>query len=420
MRMTRRAFFKPSLVALSLLLLFARGFTGQERSPSAPSTRVLFIGNSYTYFNNLPEILTKLAEAGHQGKVEARMVAPGGYRLQDHWEKGEALKTLHEGKWDYVVLQEQSTLGVNYLLEGRTRIAGDEIFRPYARKWAAQVRKAGATPVFYLTWARKATPEDQGALNSIYMNAARKNRARVAPVGIAWAAVRQQQPSLELYYVDGSHPSAAGSYLAGCTLYATIFHQNPAGLSGKVTGIPVNLATAKAEPEKTAVLVDLPVDQARLLQSAAWDAWQQLQKNGGYLALLPAPMPVLPPLPAGMQLSAAGLEGIWSGDLLLYPPPFLPSEMVLRLHRDGANWKGHLEIKFHSQDQADESFDLIDLHVRERELTFTDPKGVQNLRVRFRGVCPQAEELNGTAEATMGNTVSPARLLGTWKLQRKQ
>jgi pimeloyl-ACP methyl ester carboxylesterase len=123
------------------------------------------------------------------------MVAPGGWRLNDHWEKGDALKALHEGKWDFVVLQEQSTLGVNYYVEGKPRIAGDQVFRPYAEKWAAEVRRVGAAPMFYLTWARKASPEDQAALSYAYMSAAKENGALVAQkadlqqaLGVAWAS----------------------------------------------------------------------------------------------------------------------------------------------------------------------------------------------------------------------------------------
>lgn len=419
MRFSRREIFKAFLSTLFTLLVFPSWIAPREKPSKSHSTRVLFIGNSYTYFNNLPEIFTKLAENGHGGEVETGMVAPGGWRLKDHWEAGEALKALHERKWDYAVLQEQSTLGVTYFLEGRPRITGDKIFKPYAKKWAAEIRKAGATPVFYLTWARKAVPEDQAALNYAYMHAAKESGAQVAPVGIAWAQVRQQQPLLELYLADGSHPSPAGSYLAGCTLYATIFHQSPVGLPGKVSGIPVNLNTAKPEPEKTAVLVDLPADQAQTLQAAARAAWEQLKENGGYLDIPPVPVPAAEPLPAGTPLSAAKLEGTWSGNLLFYPSPLLPSEMVLQLYRAGTTWKGHLELKSHSRNQAGESLDLVGLRVGERELTFTDPKGLQHLKVHFRGVSAQADELRGIAEAASEKPGSSVRMVGTWQLHKK-
>jgi hypothetical protein len=72
------------VAALALVTAFSPLFSAGVRS-QAP-TRVLFVGNSYTYFHNLPEMVVKLAAARRQ-KVEARMVAPGGWRLKDHWER---------------------------------------------------------------------------------------------------------------------------------------------------------------------------------------------------------------------------------------------------------------------------------------------------------------------------------------------
>jgi hypothetical protein len=406
---------------VTLLLPAALSVPAAVRDQPAPaqSIRVLFIGNSYTYFNDLPEIFTRLAGAGRSAAVEARMIAPGGWRLRDHWEKGEARKALHEPRWDYVVLQDQSTLGVNYYLEGKPHVAGDEVFKPYAEKWAAEIQKTGATPVFYLTWARKACPEDQAALNYAYARAAKESRSPVAPVGVAWAWARRQHPEIELFAGDGSHPSPAGSYLAACTLYATIFQQSPVGLPGRITGAPVDLRTEKPEPDKTATLVDLPEEQARALQSAAWAAWRELRGQGGYPSVSPVSPPTVAPLPAGVPLSSEKLEGTWGGEVLFYPVG--PVEMVLELSRDGAIWKGRLELKYRSKAFADEALDLSDLNVRESELTFSDPKsaGVDNLPVQFRGVSPGPGELQGIAETLLDKPDSKVRLLGSWKLRRR-
>ena len=270
-RFSRRWFVASLLAALAWSALLVA-----EAPPAAQALRLLFIGNSYTYVNNLPEVFAKLAEAGHH-EVETVMVAPGGWRLQDHWDKGEASKVLHGGRWDYVVLQEQSLLGTSLLLDGKPRVKNDEVFRPWADRWAAEISKAGARPVFYLTWARKATPEDQSVLTDAYMRAAKANEALVAPVGVAWAAVRQQHPSIDLFYTDGSHPSAAGTYLAACTFYATIFHASPEGLPAKISGHAVDLATGQVESDRTAVLVDLAPGDAHALQTAAWAAWQSIK-----------------------------------------------------------------------------------------------------------------------------------------------
>jgi len=390
-----------------------------DSAGNARSLRVLFIGNSYTYVNNLPEIFRKLALAGNQGDVETRMIAPGGWRLKDHWEKGEAPKALLDGKWDIVVLQEQSTLGVNYYVDGMVRIGGDQVFRPFAERWASEIRRAGATPMLFLTWARKATPEDQAALSYAYMNAAKEFEAKVAPVGIVWERLREQQPSLELFYGDGSHPSPAGTYLAACTFYAAVFHQSPVGLPGRISGVPINLETGKAEPGKDVALIDLSHQQARTIQDAAWRAWQEVDKSGGYLDLSSVPVPKPAPLPEGDPLAPGELEGTWSGDLRFYPPPFLPLQMELTLHRDGDRWKGHLELLFHSKDQPDHVLDLNDLRVEERQLGFTDPKAPQKLAIYFRGVKAGSGLMRGNAEASRTNPDSAVRLLGTWQLRRK-
>src|ERR1041384_6264147 len=173
------------------------------------TTRVLFLGNSYTYFNNLPAIVSELAKAGHQCTVETRMIAPGGKTLRDHWDSSASREALNSQSWDFVVLQDQSTLGINFYFEGQTRVGGDEIFRPYAERWANEIRKHHATPVFYLTWARRATPVAQAALNYAYISAAKTTHSLVAPAGLAWARVRQTDPSIDLYYRDGAHPSSA-------------------------------------------------------------------------------------------------------------------------------------------------------------------------------------------------------------------
>jgi len=95
--------------------------------------------------------------------------------------------------------------------------------------------------------------------------------------------------------------------------------------------------------------------------------------------------------------------------------------MLLQLKREGESWHGHLELKYASKDFADESFDLVDLDMGDRELSFTDPKsvGVNNLKVQFRGVNSRQNELRGTAETRLERPDLPVRLLGSWKLHKE-
>jgi hypothetical protein len=412
-----------SLVACAILAIFvpSRGEAqgAQELESDACVRNVLFFGNSYTYFNDLPAILSELAKAGHRCKVDTHMVAPGGVRLKDLWDRAEAHTALNSRRWDYVVLQDQSTLGVDYYFEGKPHVTTDEVFRPYAEKWAAQIAQHGARPVFYLTWARKATPEDQAALNYAYIHAAKATGGIVAPVGLAWQQVRHESSTIDLYLKDGSHPSQAGSYLAACAIYAAIFHRSPVDLPSHITGPPVNLDTEKLEPEKTVVLVDLSPSDAQILQRAAWQAWQSLEKSGGYPDVHPARVPV-PAFASGEPLSPENVSGSWSGELLFYPG-IGAVEMVLHLQRDGSSWKGHLNINYPVKDFAAESFDLTDLRMEKTTLTFTDPKsaGVNNWRIEFRGAL-RAKELKGIAETKVQQKESPpVVLLGDWILHKQ-
>ena len=404
---------------ICIAFLFCSGIALGQQAVAPAHFRVLFIGNSYTYFNNLPEMFAKLAESGKRGPVDVEMVAPGGYRLKDHWEKGKAREVLHDGKWDYVVLQDQSTLGVTYWVEGKAHVTSDVIFHPYALMWAEEVRKAGATPTFFLTWAGKDTPEDQPALNDAYTRAAKESQSRVAPVGVAWQQVRQQNPALSLFYVGrGSHPSVEGSYLAACALYATIFESSPVGLPGKIDGHPVNLDTEKVESDKTTVLVDLNANVAAALQNAAWNAFEQQRKNGGYLNTQHALTPIIPPLPSAEALSAQSLEGYWAGKILFYPVG--PVDMALQFHHE-PDWNVKLELRYHSKDFPDESLNVSDLYLGNDEFTFSDPKsaGVDNLAVRFRGVLGADGKLHGTAESVTAVGDPPVRVIGDWLLEKK-
>ena len=272
--------FTRRRVTLAFLAILASSLWSRRRRTTP--VRVLFIGNSYTYFNNLPEVFRNLSQAGDQGNVEVRMVAPGGWRLKDHWEKGAGRSALQEDKWDYVVLQDQSMLGITYFVEGRPRVTSDELFRPYAERWMDEVFRAGAAPILYLTWARKLTFEDQPALELCLHERGQAKRAVVAPVGIAWEQVLRRHPGIELFLKDGSHPSPAGTYLAACTFFAAIFNRTPAGLPARVTGRPVNLKTEKMQTE-TAVLVDLSARRPLRSRVRRGRTWQELKQNGGYL-----------------------------------------------------------------------------------------------------------------------------------------
>ncbi len=177
---------------------------------------VLFVGNSFIYYNDLPDMVQQLSG----GALVCRSVTKGGAYARQYadgeQELGQRLRaTLCGGRWDWVVLQEQS-------------------FNPAADPQdcaAAMAILCGLTPdschCFYQTWAYRDGSEKlaktgltyeqlYAQLKSTYTRCAIENAAALAPVGDAFREVKDRFPEIDLYAADHYHPSAAGTYLAAC------------------------------------------------------------------------------------------------------------------------------------------------------------------------------------------------------------
>jgi hypothetical protein len=259
-------------LAIFTVNVLGRGESGIEsaRTESKP-LRVLFIGNSYTYVNMLPEMLRQISLAAKERRpTEYRMIAPGGYSLEQHWKDGAAAKAIAEGGWDFVVLQEQSL----------RPISDSSNMHRYARLLGEEVRRAGAKPVFYVTWARKVAPGQQDQITQAYSVIAKELGALGCPVGPAWADVLKKRPDLELYEPDGSHPSPAGTYIGACVFYSVLYGKSPSALPRRIVG--------KNDQGEVKTLVDLSEGEASLFQRVARETVKEW--NDG--AFAPKPLPV--------------------------------------------------------------------------------------------------------------------------------
>jgi hypothetical protein len=183
--------------------------------------RVLFIGNSFTARNNLPSLLADLA-AGRGLTLEHRLISAGGASLRMHWNKGDARKEIEIRRYDWVVLQEQSTLPVKNAARMHENV----------RLFDEAIRASGAKTALYLTWARLHTPAAQRLITDAYTAIGRELNATVVPVGVAWERVLADRGAPVLHEKDGSHPTPAGSYLAACVFLATLLGANPVGAQG--------------------------------------------------------------------------------------------------------------------------------------------------------------------------------------------
>jgi len=225
-----------AVAAVAMGILLVVGLSAQvgcgNPGDSAPCTRVLFIGNSYTSVNDLPTTFAKLARSGGH-RVETGMATADGASLADHAASSATAAALTSAKWNVVVLQEQSQIpAVDQLRQAQ--------MYPAARTLAAMVRNAGAQPMFFITWAHRAGwPQNglidynsmQSAIDQGYLTIAEEQHAAVVPVGYAWQAVLGQEARPGLWLDDGSHPTEKGTYLAACVFYAAIFRKNPKGVT---------------------------------------------------------------------------------------------------------------------------------------------------------------------------------------------
>lgn len=198
--------------------------------------RVLFIGNSYVYFNNMPGILSDIAKSAGDSVI-CESSTPGGYTLMEHSANPGTLSKIKTGLWDFVVLQEQS------LLTAYPEDSVDTEVIPYAHFLDSliHVHNRRCKTMFYMTWGRKngdaagckwwpplCTFSSMDSLVEMrYMRLAEINHGSVSPVGAVWKYIRESYPEIELYFMDGSHPSPVGSYAAACCFYTSFFRKSP-------------------------------------------------------------------------------------------------------------------------------------------------------------------------------------------------
>lgn len=219
----------------SILLLLALPLALLSQTSYKKKTRVLFIGNSYTYVNDLPQLVYNVAlAAGDSMTYDSYTV--GGYTFKNHFDDAQCLAKIAAQPWDVVVLQAQS----------QEPSFPDQQVVAYTYPWARKldsVIKANhpcATTVFYETWGRKYGDQSncanfpplctysgmQTRLRKWYKTFADSCKGVMAPVGEAWRASITASPSLELYDPDQSHPVVTGSYLAACVFYETLFQRS--------------------------------------------------------------------------------------------------------------------------------------------------------------------------------------------------
>lgn len=190
--------------------------------PSQPvSLRVLFIGNSLTYSNNLPGTLEGVAlTAGDT--IDVEMIAKPNYALIDHiTNHSGAVEAIQRGGWDVVVLQQgPTTLPINR----------DSLVL-WTRMFDSIIHPTGARTALFMVWPQGASVPGFESVRIAYQDAADAVDGLFLPVGVAWQLALQRDSLVGLYGPDNFHPTPLGSYLAAITIYGKLTGHDPRGLS---------------------------------------------------------------------------------------------------------------------------------------------------------------------------------------------
>lgn len=349
-----------------------------SQSMQSDTTRILFVGNSYTYYNSLPELVKSLSNEKYPDRVvETQLISQGGATLQRHWEAGKAQQVIKSDHWDYVILQEQSRLGMGVVIDDEFYFGQTDLFFEYARKFDIEIKEAGAETVFFMTWSRENQPEKQEILTYAYATIAKELDAVLAPVGLVWDKLRTNS-QFNFYVEDGSHPSPMGSYLAASTIFSTLFKVSPMGLSGSLSG---KTLSSSGEPSiETGSLTDVSIKDSEVIQMASWSVVEDMQKSGGYPKIeRPKPSYTVPVLDQGEKIDAKNITGKWYGTST-YGFDYLG--LILDADYVQGNLEAHLS--FYAPDREDKMI-VEEVKVEEDEfvLKIFDSLRMMNSTIRF-------------------------------------
>lgn len=247
------------ILLLTLGLADASLVAADDKSAAPAPIKVLFIGNSQIFYNDLPKLLEALAESApaDRPRIKADQLVAGGASLERHWNRGDGEKTAREKiaaeKWDYVIIQE--------IYYGKP-----DSFNQYARLFDELIRRQGAKTILFSTASiNKDYPQGFHQLHDMHVALGKELKVPVAVGGKAWLTYWGDNPTeaerLDLYHADKAHPGVKGSYINACAIYAAITGLTPVGLTNRLPNLP----------EET-----LSPVQAKRFQEAAWHVHQQI------------------------------------------------------------------------------------------------------------------------------------------------
>lgn len=244
--MKRSIYIITGIVFLIALIIFLFNSINSLPQNSDP-LKILFLGNSYTFNNDLPSLFKEISTKSNKGlSMEIKAFTPGGAKLEDHINSSFTMDIIGNGSWDIVVMQGHS-------LEP---LKNPSAFTETATELIRIAKESGADVYLFETWSRAAghsvyseawsggNPDSmQEKLSMKYREIAQKSGVTVIPIGSTWQSFMRENQDMELYSNDGSHPTHIGSYLTACTIYSYIFNEDP----GNINYVPSTIKESEAE-----------------------------------------------------------------------------------------------------------------------------------------------------------------------------
>lgn len=238
---------RQGFVSLAVLAWAAAGCLGNSTPTGTGfpdgNARVLFVGNSLTYTNNLPSMFLALARLAGDDDVQVSSIARPDYALEDHWAEGAVQRSLAQNKWEFVVMQ-----------QGSSALPASQVnLRTWTGRYAPLIRAAGAEPVLFMVWPFSSRQFDFPNVLQSYRDAAASVDGIFAPAGDAWTAYG----SYALFYSqDGLHPSVYGTYVSALVLLERVRGIAPEQLPPTIPGLTTSETVVREFQAAARVAID--------------------------------------------------------------------------------------------------------------------------------------------------------------------
>ena len=224
--------------------------------------KVLFLGNSHTFFNDMPELFARFVEKTTGEKPSVTMLAYSGRELAWHRKEYFALRfNLMHGGYDYCVIQQAAH-----------PFPGEAVTLENGRAIIDLCQKAGVNPVLFMTWAEKRFPEHQQKMIDTCRRLADETGALLCPIGEIWQEVQLRHPSIDLYYKDGEHAGPYGDFLiaaALCRLLAGSVSESVRGMGlDFLKGLGVMMERPLVIEDKALLECELDADKTGMILEA--------------------------------------------------------------------------------------------------------------------------------------------------------